>query len=195
MLLRAGRVLELPGWRAIATQARPNSAPRPSREETAAVNYCRCSWSMADIQLSLWECITLSPSYCPPRQRVPGSSRGTKAVGESPDVLRANRTNEKARAGGGPALVPRARSRYFTPVYVPVQVQVLEPSAFPFPVQPPLPVMALNFPVPPVILELVAAGHHHALRQVDGVSVGIVDVVPVGHGCDEDAVAAGLVAP
>src|SRR5947208_3102716 len=59
MLPRAGRVLELPGWRAIVRQARPNLAPRPSREETAAVNYCRCSWSMADIQVNLWECITL----------------------------------------------------------------------------------------------------------------------------------------
>ncbi len=48
----------------------------------------------------------------------------------------------------------RALSRYFTPVYVPVQVEVLK-SSFSFTVQPPLPLMALNFPVPPVISNLV----------------------------------------
>ena len=46
---------------------------------------------MADIQLSLWECITLLLRIAYPVNVCPVQAEGVKAVAESPDVLRANR--------------------------------------------------------------------------------------------------------
>ncbi len=49
------------------------------------------------------------------------------------------------------------RWRYFGSVYVPVQVQAVDPSAFPVPVQVPLALIPLNFPVPLVACHLLVA--------------------------------------
>jgi len=43
---------------------------------------------MADIQVNLWECITLPLRIAYPVNVCPAQAEGIKAVGESPDVLR-----------------------------------------------------------------------------------------------------------
>jgi len=46
---------------------------------------------MADIQVNLWECITLPLRIAYPVNGCPAQAEGIKPVGESPDVLRPTR--------------------------------------------------------------------------------------------------------